>query len=125
LSISIYSDAPATVNDIAVGISKLHASFPRMESDFWSVLSERIEANGFTASRLKEAVEHVLDNFRYRELSIADITRFDRRVKLYTGKEFVRAQMSGIHPSEFESREVNGVKFWVLKEDLIKESMSK
>jgi hypothetical protein len=33
--------------------------------------------------------------------------------------------MSGIHPLEFETREVNGVKCWVLKEDLIKESLSK
>jgi hypothetical protein len=47
------------------------------------------------------------------------------QVKLYTGKEFVKAQMSGIHPSEFETREVNGVKVWVLKEDLSKESLSK
>ncbi|KAA6324380.1 hypothetical protein EZS27_026288 [termite gut metagenome] len=75
--------------------------------------------NEFTAKRLEEAVNHVLDNFQYKELNVSDIIKFDRRVKLYTGNEFVKAQMSGIHPSEFERREIDGTLYWVKKVDLL------
>ena len=106
-------------NEIAVGIAKLNAAFPKMEQGFWSILAERIEANSFTTERIKQAVEHVLDNFQYKELNISDIIRFDRRVKLYTGSEFINSQMRGIHHSEFERRIINGVVYWVRKVDLL------
>jgi hypothetical protein len=57
-------------------------------------------------------------------LNVADIIKFDRRIKLYTGNEFVNAQMNGIHCSKFKMRKIEGVEFWVLKEDLIKSGLS-
>ena len=125
LSISLYFDNFAEKSDIAVGIAKLCASFPRMEQSFWSLLAERIVENNFSKERIKEAVDYILDNFKYKELNIADIISFDRKVKLYTCSEFMQAQMNGIHPSKFEMREINDVKFWVLKEDLIKANLNK
>jgi hypothetical protein len=117
--LSIYTDTQAEPKEIAIAVKKLSVAFPRQHLDFWTLLAERIWAKGFSITRLKEAIEYVLDNFQYKELNIADIIKFDRRVKLYSGREFVKAQMSGIHPSEFERREIDGVIFWVLKEDLI------
>jgi len=91
-----------------------------MEHHFFNILAERIVDNDFTEKRLIDAVNFVIDNFPYKEINVSDIIKFDRRVKLYTGNEFMNAQMSGIHPSEFERREIEGVKYWILKSDLIK-----
>jgi hypothetical protein len=120
MSISTYTDRLATKEEIAVGMAKLCSAFPKMESGFWSILAERIVANNFTQERIKQSVEYVLDNFQYKELNIADVIKFDKRVKLYTGNEFMNAQSKGIPPSEFEKREMEGKIYWVLKEDLIK-----
>jgi hypothetical protein len=105
---------------IAVQIARLKIAFPKMERNFFDILAERIVDNDFTEKRLEDAVNHIIDNFLYKELNVADIIKFDRRIKLYTGNEFVNAQMNGIHCSKFEMREIDGVKFWVLKEELIK-----
>ena len=91
-----------------------------MSDGFFNILVERMMANGFTAGRLEDATAHVIDNFQYRELNVSDIIKFDRRVKLYTGKEFIKAQINGIACDRFERREIAGTVFWVLKEDLIK-----
>jgi hypothetical protein len=120
LAISEFTDELATNNEIAIGISKICSSFPRMEPEFWNILAERIRANKFTAERLKQAVEFVIDNFKYKELNVSDIIRFDRYIKLYTAGEFAYAQTTGIDPSEFEKREIDGVMYRVLKSDLTK-----
>jgi hypothetical protein len=101
-------------------MARLKVAFPKMERHFFDILAERIVDNGFTEQRLTDAVNCVIDNFPYKELNVADIIKFDRRVKLYSGSEFIKAQTNGIHPSKFEMREIDGVKFWILKEDLIK-----
>jgi hypothetical protein len=104
--------------DIAVAIKKLTLAFPRMESDFCNLLSERLIANGFTQERLRNAVDHVIDNFLYKELNIADIILYDRRVKLYTGREYEDAQMKGARPADFEHRRIDDVLYFVRKTDL-------
>ena len=115
LSVSLYADLPATDAEVAAQMAKLFVCFPGKEPFFWNVLSERIEANGFTAERLKDAVAHVLDNFRYKELNVADVISFDRLEKLYTGSEYMKAQMNGAQPSDFERREIDGTLYWVKK----------
>jgi hypothetical protein len=119
-TISLYSDGPASPQSIAIGIKKLQVAFPKMASPFFDLLAERIDANDFTERRLKEAVNHVIDNFRYKELNISDVITFDQRAKLYTGSEFVNAQMHGVDCSEFQMKEIDGIKFWIQKKDLIK-----
>jgi len=39
--------------------------------------------------------------------------------KLYTGNEFLQAQMDGVHPSEFEKRIINDKTFWIKKSDTL------
>ncbi|MDR1553341.1 MAG: hypothetical protein LBS69_07760 [Prevotellaceae bacterium] len=98
----------------------MQVAFPKVEKSFFDLLAERIDAHDFTEERLSDAINHVIDNFQYKEPNVSDIIRFDRRIKLYTGNEFVNAQMNGIHCSKFQMREIDCVKFWILKEDLIK-----
>jgi hypothetical protein len=120
LTISTYVGEVANPKDIAVAITKLSVVFPAAGQDFWNILAERIEANDFTEERLRKATEHVIDTFPYREPKISDIISFDRRVKLYTGQEFVNAQAAGIHPSKFERISLDDENFFVLKSDLHK-----
>ena len=90
-----------------------------MEEGFWNILTERIIANNFTKERIKQAVEYVIDNFQYKELNVADIIRFDRRIKLYTGGEYVLMQVKGAKSTEFEKRIINGTVYFVKKDDLL------
>lgn len=99
--LSLYNDEIADVKLIATELRKLKAVFPMLENDFISVLAERISANGFTEQRLKDAISNVIDTFKYQRPNIADIISFDSRIKLYTGKEFCDAQVSGTPATEF------------------------
>jgi hypothetical protein len=120
LTISAYAGEVAKPDDIAVAVAKLGRAFPSTGKDFWNILAERIEANDFTAERLRDAVEHVVDTFPYKEPRISDVISFDRRVKLYTAVEFQNAQAAGIDPSEFEYINLDGKGYRVLKSDLHK-----
>lgn len=120
MAVSLYRDNEASPRDIAISMKRLELAFPKMEKGFFDLLAERVIANGFTASRLKDAVNHVLDNFQYKELNISDIIRFDRRVKLYTYSEVCQLVTSGKAVWEdFEKREINGTVFRIKKTDLI------
>ena len=90
-----------------------------MQPEFWNVLAERIVSVGFTSKRLKNAIENVIDNFQYKELNISDIIKYDRRVKLYTGKEFCEAQLNGTPANEFEKMKIDGVNYFAKKVDLL------
>ena len=83
-SISLYGGEPAGAQEIAESISRLMDAFPKMENEFFNLLSERVRANKFTTKRLNDAINHLIDNFNYKELNIADIVKFDKKVKLYS-----------------------------------------
>ena len=120
MAVSLYRDAEPSPTEIAVSMKRLQVAFPKMEPAFFNLLAERIMGNCFTAERLKDAVNHVLDNFQYKELNISDIIRFDRRAKLYTHSEVTALVSSGkAEFSDFEIREINGNYFRVKKADLV------
>jgi len=96
---------------------KLTTVFPALEDEFINVLTERIVANGFTNERLIDAVNNLIDNFKYRRPSIADIIAFDCRIKLYTRREFMDAQANGTPHTEFTKHYVDGELFFVKKSD--------
>lgn len=121
VQLSIYSDAAASDNEIAMQMARLKVAFPKMDRNFFDLLAERVVCNGFTGKRLADAVNFLIDGFRYKELSIADVIHFDRSVKLYTGREFVSMQTKGYHPDEFDFVEKNGAKMWFLKEEYNKQ----
>lgn len=92
-----------------------------MKEEFFNILSERISDNNFSNERLKDAVNHVLDNFQYKELNISDIIRFDKRIKLYTYNEVCTLVTKGLVSfDEYEVKTINDSTFWVKKTDLMK-----
>lgn len=91
-----------------------------MQPIFFDLLAERVIENDFTAKRLSDAVNHLIDNFNYKELNIADVIKFDRKAKLYTYSEVCRMVSKGEAAfSDFEIREINGECYRVKKTDLI------
>lgn len=98
--LTIYSDKRAEITLIATEIRKLKAAFPAMESEFMSVLAERIQAKGFSEQRLKDAISSTIDNFIYQKPNIANIIGFDKRVKLYSYNEVTN--LIGEHKASFD-----------------------
>ena len=88
--ITLYNDKQAEPKLIAEEVVKLKSAFPAISNEFLDVLSERIYANNFTEERIRDAVAYVLDNFRYRQPTIADVISFDKRVKVYSYVQILR-----------------------------------
>lgn len=91
---SLYTDNPATDDDYKQAMQKLAIAFawedPVATAQFTALLVKRLKANRFTATRLRDAVNHVMDNFRFKTLNIADVVGYDRRAKTYTPEQFAR-----------------------------------
>lgn len=120
MSVSLYNGRSADPNEIAVGMKRLKVAFPKMDNAFFNLLAERVMDNGFSSERLKHAINHVLDNFQYKELNISDIIRFDKRVRLYSYNEVCVLVSKGLASfTDFEKREINGTVYRVLKSELL------
>ncbi len=118
-SISLYRGAPASPGNIAVAVKRLQTAFPKMEAGFFNLLAERFIDHGFTEERLKDAVNNVIDTFRYKELNIADVLGYDQRLRVYTYDEVSCLVTKGERQwNEYEIREINGTPYRVLKTDL-------
>lgn len=118
-SISLYGGEPAGAQEIAVSISRLMVAFPKMENEFFNLLSERVRANKFTTKRLNDAINHLIDNFNYKELNIADIVKFDRKVKLYSYNDVCKMVSKGEASfTDFAIKEIDGTHYRVKKTDL-------
>lgn len=97
----------------------LARAFPKHEAGFFKLLTERVVANGFTAKRLNDAVNYLVDNFQYKELNISDIIKFDKKVKLYTYNEVCSMVTRGEATFEdFSLKEIDGKVFRIKKTDL-------
>lgn len=91
-----------------------------MGNTFFEILYERLDKNGFTGERLSDAVNHVIDNFPYKELNVADIVSFDKRAKLYSYAQMCNEIANGqAVMDEFQRLEVDGKNYWARKVDLI------
>lgn len=58
-----------------------------MSSDFFDLLTERIAKTGMTSRRLEYAVNRVIDNFTYKQLTVADILSIDVKCRLLSHAE--------------------------------------
>jgi hypothetical protein len=96
--ISIYSGEPATKDQIKSEVKKLVAAFPEVTSDFIILLADRISDNNFTTQRVKDAINHIIDNSPYKRPAIADIISFDRKVKLFSFEE-IQAKCAPGYPA--------------------------
>lgn len=118
--ISLYDKEVIEPKDIAVEMARLKTAFPKQNEAFFNLLAERLIKNGFSKTRLRDAVNHTIDDFAYKELNISDIVKFDKRIKLYTYNEVCVLVTKGQADfKDFEIREISGSHFRVKKSDLM------
>lgn len=121
--LSVFSQTPASPQQIAVSVMKLSKAFPSQSLDFFNILSERISARAISADRLEYAVNHVLDNFTYKHLTIADIMSIDRKVEVMSYNEMIaECSKRGCTTGEFVPIHIGDEPkpFWVHRSDKVK-----
>jgi predicted adenine nucleotide alpha hydrolase (AANH) superfamily ATPase len=81
-----------------------------------------MKANGFTKQRMQDAVNYLVDNFRYKQINIADVITYDKRVRLYTHQEYCSAVYHNKNVSEDFTvyGQIDGITFWYRKSELAK-----
>lgn len=116
--ISLYSgELEPTI--ILQSVNRLRVAFPKMSDDFFNVLAERIVANKFSNKRLQDAVNHILDNFQYKELNISDVVKFDKRAKLYSYNDVCNlVTKNQASFSDFQIIELEGNTYRIKKTDI-------
>lgn len=118
-SLSVYQGEAATPREIAEAMARLRAAFPHNGALFFNILAERLTATGFTAERLRDAVNHVIDTHPYAEIRAADIMQHDRRVRLYTYREVAAMVTKGEATwSDFKRREIGGAVYRVKRSEM-------
>jgi hypothetical protein len=96
--------------------SSLVNAFPGVTDEFVALLTDRIFKNKFTEQRLTDAIDYLVDNFKYPVPSIADIISFDKKVKLHTYQQVCDKVTAGDKFENFE-RMANG--FYISKAEKI------
>lgn len=98
---------------------RLKKAFPALPSGFYDILLDRVKELGFTDARLKDAVNHLIDNFTYPSPSIANIVGFDKRVKLLTYSDMLEEVNKTGRAMDLDHVKVkkNGKLFWISKAD--------
>ena len=116
--LTIYTGSVLTVETVITEVAKIKAAFPSVTSQFVDILIERAIAKRFTAERLIDAVNNVIDNFQYPMPSLANFLSYDRRVKILSYDQL--CDMVTRHRVDFNSYtmvKVNGKSYWVSNAD--------
>jgi hypothetical protein len=116
--ISLYNDQPAETDHIKNECRRLQLVFPVIKAEFILIMAERIKARKMTGKQLTDAIDNLIDNFKYQHPTVADVVSWDRRIKLYSYDEAVNhANKIGGYLSEiFDKTNVNGQIRWILKD---------
>ena len=84
-----------------------------------SVLNTECVTSPLSTKRLSDAINHLIDNFNYKELNIADIVKFDKKVKLYSYNDVCKMVSKGEASfTDFVIKEIDGTHYRVKKTDL-------
>ena len=114
--VSLYKDEIATVDDVKVALAKLASAF-KLEKPFLSMLAEALIRNSFTRKRLSDAVNSLIDAHTYPSFTIADVIRFDKKMKLYSHADVCNLIPSGYTFEDFEHVWINGKLYWKKKNE--------
>ena len=89
MAVSIYQKDKLSPRALIEGIKKIKAAFPNLPAGFYDILTERLKINGFSDERFLDAVNNLLDTFRYPTPTVADFISYDRQIRLYTYEEML------------------------------------
>lgn len=84
---SIYT-GELTLRSLLEMNKKIKDAFPELPASWFDVFNERVKANRFTDQRLRDAVNHVIDNFTYGRIpNVGHFISYDRLIDLLTPGE--------------------------------------
>lgn len=113
--LSVYTGemTPETLVEQATKIIK---AFPAVTNGFVDILFERAKEKGFSDQRIKDAVNHVIDNCQYPTPALANFLSFDKRIKIYSYDQVcIQVADKGADFNSFFRMEINKAPFWILK----------
>ena len=114
--VSLYqSQLPATVDYVKNECQRLQQCFPQITPGFIVILVQRIAEKKMSNQHITDAINNLIDTYKYPIPTIADIISFDKKVKIYTHPEIINMIPKGYDFSMFEKIEFNGKVRWVLK----------
>jgi len=125
--ISLYS-GQLTTQVVVASVAKIKAAFPALPGGFYDTLAERITANGFCDERLRDAVNHVIDNCPYPTPTIANFISYDRTLRFKTYDEMCKDALTSDSvwkqwlPVKFPDR---SAAVWVYVNDIAKYKLEK
>jgi len=112
--ISVYSGETVSKEQVKREIKNLMAAFPDVTSDFIILLTDRLIDNKFTAERVKDAINHIIDTSPYKRPAIAEIISFDRKMKVFTFEEIqAKCRWDFKAFEHYEQIEINGKKRYI------------
>lgn len=114
--VSLYNDPKATEKHVTDECKRLAVAFPSITPQMIAVMMQRIQAKGMTGKQVTDAINNVIDNFKYPCPTVADIVGWDKKVKLYTHDEARAMLEPGCTFTDwFETIKVKGQVKWIRK----------
>lgn len=75
---------------------------------FWTVLAEQVIALGWSAERVRYAVEYILRNCPYREFRVAEFLQLDKHIHEISNAEFAAIERSNMPHKPIVSAQIDG-----------------
>jgi hypothetical protein len=111
--LSIYNDQK-TPQGFYEAWLRLESCFPTLDTEYWDILQNRANANGFTDKRLMDAINHTIDTCKYPKPSIADIIGYNKSIKLYSYDEMIHfITENNVTTNFFKSVLLNERRVWI------------
>lgn len=92
--VSIYT-GELTAQGLVENVVKIRKAFVALPDGYYDILIERIKANGFSDSRLEDAVNHVIETCPYPTPTIANFISYDKTVNVMTYDEIMKKADKG------------------------------
>lgn len=111
---------PATSQEVMPYMLRLAVNFPAMNTaytagagngaqiTFWTVLAEQVIALGWSAERVRYAVEYILRNCPYREFRVAEFLQLDKHIHEIDNAEFAAIERSNMPHKPIVSAQIDG-----------------
>jgi predicted methyltransferase len=106
---------PAKIDHVKNECKRLQAAFPQTPPQLILILTQRIVEKKISGQQITDAVNNLIDNYKYPVPTVAEILSWDKKVKLYKHSEVVELIPKGYDFTMFEKVEINNQVRWILK----------
>jgi hypothetical protein len=110
--VSIYKEEKPTADVLAWAVKTLRACYPETDVLVFDILLERFKANNWGNDKIKDSINHLIENHVYKTINPANVLRFDRQKKLYTYNQLLNMVNTGDKFDKYKRIEVNGKAYW-------------